>query len=84
LGDEGLRSEGTKRIKIFIKAEKDLELRKRSIKCVEAKCGALHKEVRRSLYHGERELNAEVKYDALLRKCGALQPAVTQNHKDEH
>ncbi|GKA90785.1 hypothetical protein Tco_0812655 [Tanacetum coccineum] len=57
--------------------KKDLELRKRSIKCAEAKCGALHKEVQRTLDRGERELNAEVKY-------GALQPAVTPNHNDEH
>ncbi|GJR70780.1 protein kinase, ATP binding site-containing protein [Tanacetum coccineum] len=33
---------------------------------------------------GERELNAGEKYDALLRKFGALQPAVTPNHNDEH
>ncbi|GJV14285.1 hypothetical protein Tco_1359608 [Tanacetum coccineum] len=51
--------------KIFVKwtnnlKKKDLELRKRSIKCAEAKCGALHKEVRHTLDRGERELNVEL------------------------
>nr|GEY44696.1 hypothetical protein [Tanacetum cinerariifolium] len=57
--------------------KKDLEFRKRSIKCVEAKYDALHKEMRRTLDRGERELNAGVKY-------GALQPTVTPSHNDEH
>nr|GEU49898.1 reverse transcriptase domain-containing protein [Tanacetum cinerariifolium] len=48
------------------------------------KQNTLHKEVRRTLDHGERELNVEEKYNALLRKCDALQPAVTPNHNDEH
>ncbi|GKC09786.1 hypothetical protein Tco_1001396 [Tanacetum coccineum] len=40
-------------------------MNKRSIKCAKAKCNALHKEVRRTLDHGKRKLNAEVKYGAL-------------------
>ncbi|GKD33300.1 hypothetical protein Tco_1248809 [Tanacetum coccineum] len=71
-------------INVVEKCDKDLEMNKRSIKCDEAKCGALHTKVRRTLDQGERKLNAEEKYDALMRKCGALQPVVTPNHKEEH
>nr|GEW48502.1 hypothetical protein [Tanacetum cinerariifolium] len=45
--------------------KKDLEMNKRSIKCAETKYGALHKEVRHTLDHGKRKLNAEMKYVAL-------------------
>ncbi|GJV34606.1 hypothetical protein Tco_1395006, partial [Tanacetum coccineum] len=38
----------------------------------------------RTLDRGKRTLNAEGKYNTLIRKCGALQPAVTPNHNDEH
>ncbi|GJW77229.1 retrovirus-related pol polyprotein from transposon TNT 1-94 [Tanacetum coccineum] len=43
-------------------------------------------ELQSAVYFGswKERMNAEVKYDALLRKCGALQSAVTPNHNDEH
>ncbi|GJS21735.1 hypothetical protein Tco_0450367 [Tanacetum coccineum] len=38
-------------------------MNKQSIKCAEAKCDALHKEVRRTLDLGKRKLNVEVKME---------------------